>query len=151
MKLNSITLILENYLKRTNPFIRFIMVGIINTAIGLTIMLLFINVFRLSYWLSTFSGNCMGAVVSYFLNRTFTFQSSVNHQKAFYRFVLIICCCYFLSYTVGCMIAESVFGHFTSTPFNIESLAVIIGSGFYTLSNYFGQKLFVFKYSPVES
>ncbi|QED48230.1 GtrA family protein [Cytobacillus dafuensis] len=144
--MNSLTLILEKYLKRTNSFIRFLLVGIMNTLTGLSIMLLLLNVIGLSYWLSTFIGNSAGAFVSYFLNRSFTFQSESKITKSLPRFIAVILVCYFISFTVSHTAAEiisdiSFFGYIFLSK---ENLAVIIGTGFYTVMNYFGQKHLVF-------
>ncbi|WP_256942646.1 GtrA family protein [Bacillus sp. OV166] len=61
----------------------------------------FFHAFGFSYWLSTFLGNTLGACVSYFLNRNFTFntENSVTHSA--FRFVIVILCCYFISFDLG--------------------------------------------------
>ena len=56
-------------------FVRFLMVGVANTIVGLSVMYLLLHLAGLSYWTSTFLGNSVGAVVSFFLNRSFTFRS----------------------------------------------------------------------------
>lgn len=144
--MSSIALILENCLKRTNTFIRFLLVGAINTVTGISIMLLLLNVFRQSYWLSTFLGNSGGACVSYFLNRNFTFKSKENIKKSVPRFIIVILVCYLFSYIVSNKTAEIVVDFYSfSNKLPKENLAVFIGTGFYTVTNYFGQRLFVFK------
>lgn len=144
--MSSITGILENYLRRTNSFIRFLMVGVINTLTGLSAMLLFLNLLGQSYWLSTFLGNSIGAVVSYLLNRSFTFKSTVGHQQGLYRFMIVILLCYILSYAIGknlAVVAEKTIYFFS---FDQGNLAICLGTGLYTMMNYFGQKMFVFKH-----
>lgn len=144
--MSSITLILENCLKRTNSFIRFLLVGVINTAIGLSVMLLLLDIFNQSYWFSTFSGNCIGACISYLLNRVFTFQSKVNISRSLFRFIIVILTCYFLSYTVGTMAATFISDiYLVRSILSNEELAVFIGTAIYMLTNYLGQKYFVFK------
>src|SRR5947209_2726841 len=81
-----------------HSFIRFLLVGVINTVVGLSAMYLFLHGFSLSYWASTFIGNIIGACVSYFLNRTFTFKSSTAVGKSMVRFTLVILACYVISY-----------------------------------------------------
>lgn len=78
--------VLKNYLKQTNSFIRFLLVGIVNTAVGLSIMLFLMNALELSYWISTFIGNGTGAVTSFLLNRTFTFKSDIEWRRGVARF-----------------------------------------------------------------
>ncbi|MCP3739977.1 GtrA family protein [Rossellomorea sp. BNER] len=143
--MSHIALILENCLKRTNSFTRFLLVGVINTLTGLSIMLLLLNVAALSYWLSTFLGNGCGAVVSYFLNRSFTFQSNIPIRNSVFRFITVILVCYFFSFTLSKVAADLLADfYFIRNTLTNENLAVLIGTGFYTITNYFGQKNIVF-------
>jgi putative flippase GtrA len=108
-------------------------------------MYLLLHALGLSYWLSTFLGNSVGAVVSFFLNRSFTFKSQNSVSKSAFRFVAVILCCYFISYDMGKNIVVWVLKDSHGITTNIKTdLAVVVGTGFYTLLNYLGQKLFVF-------
>ncbi|WP_420063835.1 GtrA family protein [Metabacillus litoralis] len=79
---------IKNYYNKSNTIIRFIGVGIINTTIGISLIFLLLNVFGFSYWISTFIGNGIGAIISYILNRNFTFNSNVNNKKGlFYSYL----------------------------------------------------------------
>ena len=55
-------------------FWKFILVGIVNTLVGTTVMFTAYNVFHLSYWISSAANYVVGSIVSYFLNKYFTFQ-----------------------------------------------------------------------------
>lgn len=143
--MNSITLILESCLKRTNSFIRFLIVGAINTLTGLSTMFLLFNTVEFTFWFSTFLGNSVGAIVSYSLNRTFTFHSKVPIKKSVLRFIAVILFCYFFSYTVSSMAADMIKEQFSFSMLRAENLAMFIGTAVYMITNYFGQKLFVFK------
>ncbi|WP_307285664.1 GtrA family protein [Bacillus sp. SORGH_AS_0510] len=144
--MRDIVLILEKYLILTNnSLVRFLLVGMVNTSVGLAIMLFLLNVAEASYWISTFTGNAVGACVSFLLNRSFTFKSTVAYHKGLTRFFITILLCYFSSYFVS----EKV-GEWTSRVLIISSeteknVSVLLGSIFYTISNYLGQKYFVFK------
>lgn len=134
-------MILEKYqILTTNSLVRFLLVGIVNTCIGLAIMFFLLNVANVSYWTSTFIGNAAGACVSFLLNRTFTFKSDVSYYKGLPRFIAIIVLCYFSSYFCSEKLAEWIF-----SPSVKENISVLLGSVFYTISNYFGQRYFVFK------
>jgi putative flippase GtrA len=136
---------LGSFLKRTNRFTRFLLVGMVNTLTGLSIIFLLLNVFGLSYWISTFVGNCVGAVVSYLLNRTFTFNSQIDFTKGIPRFIVVILVCYFLSYSISEFVSDGVYHSYSIIPFfNEEEFAILLGSGLYTITNYFGQRNFVF-------
>ncbi len=128
-----------------HSFVRFLLVGIVNTIVGLSAMYFFLNGLGFSYWTATFFGNIIGAVVSYFLNRTFTFKSSTAVGKSMFRFAAVILACYFLSYYLGEKLALIVLQQlpFLSEKYTADA-AVLIGTGIYTVSNYLGQRIFVF-------
>lgn len=128
-----------------NSFVRFIIVGVVNTMVGLSAMYLLLHVVGLSYWLSTFLGNSIGAIVSFFLNKNFTFKSKNSAPKSALRFVIVILCCYFVSYYLGRNIVEWLLQ--SNDIMNAKGktdLAVFVSTCLYTVLNYFGQKLFVF-------
>lgn len=124
------------------------MVGALNTCIGLTVTYLALEGFQLNYWVSTAAGNGCGAVMSFFLNRRFTFHSKVSFFRGGTRFFLVILTCYYCSYQLALVIADGVLGGWGATP-NVQNVtAVLLGSAFYTVSNFFGQRWFVFSASP---
>ena len=53
--------------------LKFILVGIVNTLVGTGVMFLLYNVFHTGYWIASASNYIVGSVVSYFLNKYFTF------------------------------------------------------------------------------
>lgn len=140
------TLIIEKFLKRANhDFFRFILVGVVNTFVGLLIMFFLLNGLGISYWVSTFIGNTVGACISFILNRTFTFQSSVSYHKGLPRFYAIIFICYFSSYFCSEKIVLMM-GHLIALNSSFaQNGSILLGSVFYTVSNYLGQKYIVFK------
>jgi putative flippase GtrA len=128
-----------------NSFIRFILVGIVNTIVGLSCMYLFLHAAGLSYWVSTFLGNAIGACVSYILNRSFTFKSQNSVKKSAFRFIIVILCCYFISYDLGKNVVSGVLksNHLFNNQLKTD-ISILVGTCLYTILNYFGQKLFVF-------
>lgn len=63
-------------------FIKFVMVGFINTIVGTTIMFVFYNFFYLSYWVSSASnclamllGMCLFVVFNYLGQQFFAFKN----------------------------------------------------------------------------
>ena len=140
-----ITLTLDRYLKpTTNSLVRFLLVGVVNTCIGLVLMFFFLNVAGLSYWTSTFTGNAMGACVSFLLNRTFTFKSNISLQKGLPRFFVIIFICYFLAYFCSEKLLELLSQSYLLSTFMEKNASILLGSTLYTIANYLGQKYFVF-------
>ncbi|MEH7505029.1 GtrA family protein [Neobacillus drentensis] len=137
---------LDKYLKpTTNSLVRFLLVGIVNTFIGLFFMFFFLNVVGVSFWVSTFTGNTIGACVSFLLNRSFTFNSNISFHKGLPRFIAIIFISYFSAYSCSEKLVELTRPfHPLSTSIE-ENASVLLGSTFYTIANYLGQKYFVFK------
>ncbi|RFU64732.1 GtrA family protein [Peribacillus glennii] len=139
--MTNITLILEICLKRTNSFIRFLLVGVLNTIIGLSTIFILLNLAGLNYWAATFIGNGAGAIVSFLLNRAFTFKSRISLKKGGLLFFTVIISCYFVSFSLSEWISSHIYG---MLPFTKQNLSVVLGTCIYTVSNYTGQKLIVF-------
>lgn len=149
---------LESYLKRTShmsdrlmatlkkrqTFIRFLLVGILNTIIGMGLMFLLKIGLNWPYWMATFIGNSIGAAVSFFLNRSFTFNSKVSMGKGMIKFIAVILICYLASFSAGRFIASFGIAIPITTVIPADNLAIVIGTGLYTILNYLGQKRFVF-------
>ncbi|MCC3378387.1 GtrA family protein [Paenibacillus sp. UY79] len=128
-----------------NSFFRFLMVGVLNTLCGMSVMFLLFNTLGMNYWLSTFIGNAVGATVSYFLNKKFTFRNNASHGQTLWRFIFIILICYFLSYCLSYLISHFLISNLSIKNSEIlGNLSILIGNIFYTLINYVGQKYVVF-------
>ncbi|MGV3466272.1 MAG: GtrA family protein [Heyndrickxia sp.] len=113
-------------------------------------MYLFLHLFHFSYWISTFLGNTIGCFVSYFLNKSFTFKSDKSFTSSIFRFILVILICYFFSYYIGEKLALLLFEQLSFLPSAYgKDAAVLLGTGIYTICNYFGQKYFVFRRESV--
>jgi putative flippase GtrA len=137
----------SNFIRIDPLLLKFILVGIMNTAAGLSAIFLLLNVINVSYWLSTFLGNIIGAAVSYYLNRSFTFSSQASINRSLPRFIIVIVFCYFVSFSFAKAAAEFIYTGFPQAFFLTQDmLAVLMGAGFYTILNFWGQKYFVFKY-----
>jgi putative flippase GtrA len=127
-------------------FVRFLMVGVLNTIVGLGCIFLLLNAAGLNYWLSTFLGNSIGALVSYVLNKRFTFRSNARVASSLWRFFAVILVCYFLSYGIGLYGGTALTAIVPAIPGEwAHNIAVLFGSGLYTVLNYLGQKYFAFR------
>lgn len=131
-------LITAHFPKPTDTFFRFLLVGLVNTLVGLSSIFLLLHAVGLSYWLSTFLGNAIGATVSYVLNRQFTFSSKVSAGRSIPLFVVVILGSYFLAFSISKMAADWVLTEYTN------GFAVLLGTVLYTIMNYLGQKYIVF-------
>lgn len=123
-------------------FWKFIIVGVVNTLFGTGVMFLFYNVFHFSYWVSSASNYIFGSILSYFLNKFFTFQSKKNTGKTLVKFVINISLCYLVAYGVAKPIVKWMLGGASVTV--QDNLAMLVGMGLFVILNYCGQRFFVF-------
>jgi putative flippase GtrA len=126
--------------------IKFLLVGLLNTIVGMGLMLFLKNGLEWPFWYATFTGNTVGAIVSFLMNRTFTFKSKVPILVGLPRFTAVVLFCYIFSFSISRLITGSM-DSFSIGQFYIDSdnIAILLGSIIYTFSNYAGQKSFVFK------
>lgn len=78
-------------------FLKFLLTGVIATAIQYVILGMGTSFYGLSASISTGIGYGIGSVISYFMNYFFTFNSTVSHSKATFRFYIMVCIGWFLS------------------------------------------------------
>lgn len=133
--------LLSKFLDKT--FLRFIIVGVINTLFGMAIMFVFYNVFGLSYWLSSASNYFFGSILSYFLNKYFTFRYKKRDWKVVGRFVLNISLCYLIAYGAAKPLVRALLSGASATI--QENVAMLCGMCLFVALNYLGQRFFAFK------
>ena len=124
-------------------FWKFILVGIANTIFGTGIMFLFYNVFHFSYWVSSVSNYVFGSILSYVLNRYFTFNSKSQTKKTMGRFVINISICYLIAYGAAKPAAAAILSGFSQSI--QENAAMLVGMCLFVALNYIGQRYFVFR------
>lgn len=124
-------------------FWKFIMVGIVNTLFGTAVMFSFYNLLHFSYWVSSAANYIFGSILSYFLNKHFTFQNKSRSWKTVLKFVVNISVCYLVAYGVA-KPAVSWLLVDASTSIQ-ENGAMLVGMGLFVILNYFGQRFFAFK------
>lgn len=124
-------------------FWKFLGVGVINTLAGSAVMFLLYNVAHCGYWLSSAANYLVGSIISYVLNKKFTFQNKQNTGRTVLRFAVSIGACYLIAYGIAKPIALRLL---SGAPVNIqENLGMLIGMGLYVLLNYVAQRFFAFK------
>ena len=123
-------------------FIIFLLVGGINTLVSAVLMFL---LEKTGYWVSTVVAYAVGAVISFFLNKKFTFKSEGKTTKSAVKFIINVAVCYIIAYSVAQPLATLILSATSLSPLWIERVAKLFGMGLYTLINYFGQKFFAFK------
>ena len=81
--------------------LRFIIVGCINTIVGTAIMFGFYNLASCSYWVSSAANYILTSILSFFLNKYFTFRNKERSWKQVMRFAVNIAVCYILAYGIA--------------------------------------------------
>ncbi|SEM30471.1 Putative flippase GtrA (transmembrane translocase of bactoprenol-linked glucose) [Ligilactobacillus sp. WC1T17] len=123
--------------------LKFILVGIVNTAVGMGVMFLFYNLFHFNYWISSASNYIVGSIVSYFLNKYFTFQNKSKDAKVIVKFIINITVCYLVAYGVAKPVVVYLFSSFSQSV--QDNAAMLAGSIFFVGLNYIGQRFWAFK------
>ncbi|KRN89331.1 hypothetical protein IV53_GL000048 [Ligilactobacillus ceti DSM 22408] len=124
--------------------LKFIIVGIINTIVGMGAMLIAANVFNCGYWFSSAANYIIGSIVSYFLNKYFTFQDKKKSFKTVLKFIINISVCYLIAYGVAKPLIYAIFS-FTSAKIQLN-IAMLTGSVIFVALNYLGQRFWAFKH-----
>jgi hypothetical protein len=132
--------IIKNLIDET--FCKFIVVGVINTLLGTSIMFLFYNIFHLSYWISSASNYFFGSILSYFLNKNFTFKNKVDGFRNIIYFILNISICYLVAYGIAKPVVKYVLSSFGKVT--QENVAMFVGMCLFVVMNYLGQRFIVF-------
>lgn len=122
--------------------VRFIIIGIINTIVGTAIMFGLYNLAGCSYWLSSAANYIFASILSYVLNRKYTFRYSGKTVGSFVRFAANIAVCYLIAYGAAKPFISYLFED-ASVRLK-ENTAMLTGMVIFTVLNYAGQRFFVF-------
>lgn len=124
-------------------FWKFILVGMINTVFGTTVMFVSYNFLHFNYWISSALNYILGSILSYFLNKHFTFQNKERSWRVVVRFVINISVCYLIAYGVAKPVVANVL---VNVPVKVrENGAMLVGMCLFVGLNYLGQRFFAFK------
>lgn len=122
-------------------------IGIINTVIGYTLMLIFYNLFKLSYWKTSFLANILMITLSYYLNKNITFKNRDSKLKTFILFCIHILICYLFAYKIARFIVFFISLEILGFDHAIiaDNVAMFLGMILFTVLNFIGQKFGVFR------
>ena len=126
---------------RTVP--KFLLVGVVNTLVGAGVMFLLFNLAGWSYWAASAANSRAGGVVSFFLNKYFTFRNKERSWSQVLRFAATVAVCWLIAYALAKpLVALALAGWEQNLQ---ENLAMVAGMCLYTGLNYLGQRFFAFK------
>ena len=144
-------------IKISKEFIIYCIVGMINTLVGTGTAIICLNLFLLQYSVATTMSYITGIIVSFFLNKKYTFKNKDKSLKQFIKFFLSMLPTYVASYWLGYQIA-----HFSAKYLNnivndfaqrlnisqiqiIDNIAIILSMAIYLIVGFAINKFFVFK------
>ena len=122
---------------------KFLLVGVINTLVGDGVSFLLINVTEMGMWLSTALPMALASVMSYFLNKHFTFKNTETGWRPALRFAVNIAACYLIAYGIAIPLMQWALS--TADPALRDNVAKVVGMVLFTGCNYLGQRLFAFR------
>ena len=121
---------------------KFLLVGVGNTLLSMFLMFLLEG---LGYWPSTAIAYVAGAVMSFFLNRRFTFHSDEKLGRSAVKFAVNVAVCYVVGYGLAKVLVPIPQQPNAVPVIWVERLSKLVGMGLYTVLNYFGQRFFAFR------
>ena len=128
-------------------FLKFCLVGAANTLVGAGGMFLLYNVAYCSNTISSAMNYVVGSVLSYFLNKHFTFEVREYSASQVLRFIVNIAVCFAVAYGLAKPFAVWLLSD-ASVKVQ-DNVAMLVGMVVFTGLNYIGQRFFAFaKKSP---
>ena len=124
-------------------FLKFILVGLLNTAADAGISFALINLTDWNMWWCTAIPCAIASVLSYYLNKHFTFKNTEKGWRPVFRFAVNIAACYGLAYGIAIPAMEWALSGASATL--RDNLTKVAGMCLFTGFNYLGQRLFAFK------
>lgn len=150
---------MSNYFDK--KLIKFALVGVLNTIVGCTINLVALNILHLPFLLAGVLNYLPTSIMSFFLNKYFTFKSKGDITKEALRFALNVACCFVLAYGIAEPLThwalstapEGLFdfvrnvthGLLNEKQSIIDNIATLVGMGLFVVFNYTGQRFFTFR------
>lgn len=123
--------------------VKFICVGVVNTLIGMAIMFGLYNLAGCSYWVSSAANYILTSILSYFLNKLFTFGNRDGIGSTALRFAFNIAVCYVLAYGIAKPLTAYVL---SGEPAALrDNCSMMVGMVLFTALNYIGQRFFAFR------
>jgi putative flippase GtrA len=117
-------------------FMRYLSVGCVNTLVGLSVIYFCMYGIGMNNIPANLLGYAVGVVVSFMLNRDWTFAHHGPFAPALVRFLVVLCVAYLANLVTVMVLAERVGVN--------RFLAQAAGTVPYTLVGYLGSRWFVF-------
>ena len=100
------------------------------------------NFLHCSYWVSSAANYIVGSILSFFLNKHFTFQNQSKDIFVVIKFIVNIVACYLLAYGIAKPVVYYLLQN--SSQKVQDNLSMLVGMIFFVGFNYIGQRFFAF-------
>lgn len=130
-------------------FLKFILVGLLNFILLTAVMFTLYNQFGLGYWGASIIAFTFCSVISYVLNRKFSFKSKAPLFSSIVKFTIVIGASYFIAFGTAKPIMLFLVQKLDLNSFRpiVEQMAMILAQCIFTAINFLGQRLWAFKYN----
>lgn len=139
----------ETKTERLIQFVKYCMVGVLNTLVTMGVIYLCKSFLGMNLYVSNILGYVAGVINSFLCNKTWVFHSKGSYGREAVRFLLGFAVCYLLQLWVVWMLTESPFGGFEFAFGRIVisgyGIATILGNIVYTLANFVYNRLVTFR------
>lgn len=131
-------------------FVKFLMVGVMNTALTLIVIYLCKSVLGINEYLSNLTGYVAGVVNSFLWNKNWVFKARSNAMRQAVTFLVGFGVCYLVQLAVVFLVTDCTpYGDMTWTieGYTISGygIATILGMGVYTVANFIYNRVVTFK------
>jgi len=117
---------------------RYLLVGLFNTALGFAIIFSCMYLLDMSPLASNITGYLCGLVVSYFLNKFFTFKTTARSHSEMLRFLVVFAAAYLANVGMLLLCIDVLHLH--------EGLSQLVAGAIYVGASYFLNKYYVFRH-----
>ena len=125
--------------------LKFLVVGVLNTLFSLTIMFSLYQLADFGYWSASATAYILASILSFVLNRRFTFENDAPILKTAIKFTVNVAVCYLLAYSIAEPVVVLVMGKMGLSDSFVEQIAMLFGTCLFTALNYVGQRFFAFR------
>lgn len=125
----------------------FLLIGVGNTLLSFVIMQGMYALGWGGYWLSSAFAFALTSVLSFFLNKRFSFRNRDSVKHTAWRFALVIGVCYLLAYSAAQPATAWLLDRLLSPgalKVSNDQIALFVGQVLFTGLNYLGQRFFAF-------
>lgn len=131
---------------------KFLLVGVLNTLVGQGLSFLILN---LTPWerfavgsaaavnISSGISTVLASIMSYYLNKNFTFRYQGKDRAVALRFALNIVVCYIIAYNIIASLTVRILAG--QPTWIVENGSMVVGMCSFVACNYFGQRFFTFR------